>query len=534
MNHANLKAGQYTVCSLLTLQAARIPDKVYVRDRERAWTYAQVEAETTRFAHGFRAMGVAKGDVVCLLMGNCLEFLPVWFGLNKVGAIEFPVNPALTGELLSGILNYATCRVLVVDDSLLEHVAQVARELTRLEILVVRRTQTTLAQLPDRIGAARVVAIDALRSPELTPIESNGLHSDVMAIMSTSGTTGQPKGVMLTHHHELVLAEEYLRNMRYGSDDVLYNCLPMFHNIGQAFWALPALLAGATMVMVDRFSASGFWDDLVQYGCTGFNFMGAMVSILCKQPPVDNERRHAVRGAFGLPRPPGTTEDFEKRFGITLIEGFGQTEANIVTYLPWEDRRSGSCGKAIARFEVLVVDDDDQPVAVGSVGEMVVRPREAHTITAGYFNLPEETVKASRNLWWHTGDFGRQDEDGFFYFVDRKKDVIRRRGENISSLMVERIADRYQGVLESAAVGVPSELSENDVMLVVVPRVGQTCSPEELLAHCALQLPRFALPSYLLVVDALPKTPNGKVRKHLLRAPAMVARATKLPEQARK
>ena len=324
-------------------------------------------------------------------------------------------------------------------------------------------------------------------------------------VLFTSGTTGRSKGCMLSHRYAVRHAQLFAQHMQLRADDVLYCPFALFHVDAAIFTVMPALELGAAAAIGRRFSVSGFWDEVRGFGATVFDFMGATLTLLHKRDRDPRDADNPVRLAWGVPMPPWA-EDFEQRFGLRLTELYGLTDAGIPIYSPLDEpRRAGSCGRVVEPFEVRIDD-----------GEIVIRSREPGLLMDGYFGMPDETREAFRDGWFHTGDLGRVDADGWFHFVGRRKEVIRRRGENISSFEVEEVVGSHPDVLEAAAYGVPSELLEEEVMVAVVPRRGRTLDPARLLEHCALRMARHMLPRYVDVVDALPRTPTEKVEKYRL------------------
>jgi crotonobetaine/carnitine-CoA ligase len=292
----------------------------------------------------------------------------------------------------------------------------------------------------------------------------------------------------------------------------------LFHINAQVFTVLTALLNDAQVVLSDRFSASAFWDEIRKYGATQFNYLGAVMTILAKQEPKENDHDNPVRIAFGAACPPDVMEQVEERFGLVCLEGFGMTEIGIVIHDDMNARRTGSCGRVLGEYyQVQLVDDDDVEVEVGKVGEIVVRSKRPYIMMTEYYKMPNETLETCRNLWFHTGDYAKKDEDGYFYFVDRKKDAIRRRGENISSFEVEKVINTHPQVLECAVFAVPSELGEDEVKVSVVLKEKQSLPFEELIEFCDERMAYFAIPRYVEFVAELPKTPTNRIEKYRLR-----------------
>jgi crotonobetaine/carnitine-CoA ligase len=346
--------------------------------------------------------------------------------------------------------------------------------------------------------------------------------------MYTSGTTGRSKGVTKSHAADYYSARGYVEITETRKNDVLFTCLPLFHSNAQVLCVYPALIAGAKVVIYERFSASQFWHWIKESGATLFNSLGAMSYFLWRQPPVPEEKEHRVRLALISPAPHDMLKDFMKRFNLKILEGYGLTETGVVTYMrPNEPFRIGSCGKEAPGYEVKIVDPEtDEELPRGKVGEIVVRPRIPNIMLYYYHKMPEKTVQDFRNFWFHTGDAGRMDKDGYVYFVDRVKDYIRRRGENISSFEVEKIVCQHPAVLEAAAVGIKSgegKFAEDEVMVVIVKKPGQDVTPEEIIKHCEERMPYFMIPRFVRFVDSLPKTPTERVQKHILKEQGVTA-----------
>jgi crotonobetaine/carnitine-CoA ligase len=323
---------------------------------------------------------------------------------------------------------------------------------------------------------------------------------------------------VLTHAANFHMARNVVGLMDYGPDDVVFNAFPLFHVNARYSGVLPVMYAGGQSVLRSRFSVSGFWDTCREYGVTAFNYMGAVLMMLYKQPEKPDDADNPVRRAYGAPAPVTIYQDFERRFGVQLVEVYGSTEGGTITMNTVDSFRIGSCGKPVPYYDVRIHDPDDRPLPAGEVGEIVVRPREPNALFEGYHDMPAETLTAFRNLWFHTGDRGRTDEDGYFYYVDRMKDSIRRRGENISSWEVEKVVTAHESVAEAAAIGVPSEHTEEEVLIVVVAKPGYDIDPVSILDLCQQRLPYYAVPRYVHVTNELPKTPSQRVEKYRLRA----------------
>lgn len=499
---------------VLEEQAATHGDRVFLDFKgEIKVSYRQLNETATRFANGFLESGIGKDTKVAVMLPNGPEYLYCWLGLAKIGAVMVPVNTAHKGELLRYIIDQSDAAAIITDGALLGRIRDIENDLGKVKQIFVHRWDSGVEPGAIKTGSLADLAEASAESPRV-----DVKHSDPMTILFTSGTTGPSKGVVMSHHYYYYAARTIGRGMGDGPDDVLYTCLPLFHVNAQVCTVLAALLFDARVALYEHFSASTFWDEIRRSRATVFLALGAMGNILSKAPPRSDDRDNNVRLALIVP-PPEDLEGFEKRFGLRVVyETFGMTEGIVAPPAIAEPRRPGCCGRPAEDTDVRIVDDDDLPLGPRQTGEIVMRPREPYAMMSGYYNMPEETLRAFRNLWFHTGDLGYMDEDGFLYFVGRKKEAIRRRGENISAFEVERIVNQHPSVLESAAVAVPSELGEDDVKIVVVLRAGERLRPEELIRFCEERMAYFMVPRYVEFRDTLPKTPTQRVEKYKLQA----------------
>jgi carnitine-CoA ligase len=511
MAHA---AAPWVLGELIEDRSKRNPRKVFLRFKDQNFTYEEINRLSNRCANAFQKLGIVKGDKVSIMLANCPEFLHVWFGLARIGAVEVPINTSYKGEFLRHIIDQSDSRVLVIAEEFLDRLKLIESGLNKLEKVVV------LGSLPQgEVYALRFPVIPFEEFFDCTehyaPVKIS--PSDPLSIIYTSGTTGLSKGALGPHKFWVIVAEKMLELRQGGKDDIFFTFLPLYHFNAQCLTTVTTLIAEAEMVLSDKFSASRFWDEIRKYKATQFNYLGAVIPILTKQPERPDDRDHAAHIAFGAGCPQAVMDEAEKRFGFKCLEGFGMTEIGIPVHVRVDDRRPGSCGKPLDIYEVKLVNDEDNEVPVGQPGEILFRPREPFTMMLGYYNMPEKTLETYRNLWFHTGDLARKDEDGYFYFVDRKKDALRRRGENISSFEVERVVNSHHAVLESAAVAAPSEVGEDEVKICVVLKPGETVTPEELIRYCNERMPYFAVPRYVEFMESLPKTPTERVQKYLLK-----------------
>ena len=503
-----------TLPKMLARQAERYAGRRLVTIGGRALTYADTLAAAAGYAEALAGAGVKAGDRVAIMCGNRPEMLLTFLGCAWLGAIAVPINTASRGAQLAHILGNCGARLLVIE-----------RELT-----------PVLAAL-DRSGIAvealwRVGQGDADDQPRFksAPFPEPGMRvpphpvepGDTLAILYTSGTTGLSKGVCCPHAQYFWWGVYTSRLLGVRENDVLLTTLPLFHtNALNSFYQ--ALLNGAALIVEPRFSASAFMPALARHEATVTYVLGAMVPILLAQAPGDADRGHHIRVALAPAVPAHFHRQFTERFGIGLVDGYGSTETNCIMGAPLSEQRPGAMGRLLSGFAARVVDAHDNEVADGEAGELVLRADEPFAFATGYFGMPEQTVEAWRNLWFHTGDRVVREGDGYYRFIDRMKDAIRRRGENISSFEVEQVLVSHPQVENAAVFPVRSELAEEEVMAALVLRPGAQVSYAELLDFCRPRMPYFAVPRYLQFVDALPVTENGKVTKYKLRERGVTA-----------
>ena len=492
------------------------PDQVFVEIAGQQITYADFYRRCRAAAGMFRQLGIRHGDRVALFLPNVPEVLYSWFGLALLGGIAVTINTAYRRDETAFILNNAEATALVAHHTLLDVATQAAD--------IAPCVQRRLAVASDDTQApagwqsygellAAAPPIDAL--PAVAP-------TDISMLQYTSGTTGNPKGVMVTHQMYVAAGQGFALWTQATPTDRFFTCLPYFHANAQYYSTMGALAAGATLVVQERFSASRFWPQVRAARATIVNFIGMMMPVLAKNPPQPDDADNTVRLFYGSPAfAPEFLADFERRFGTDIIVGFGMTETCYGTIETiGGERRPNSSGQPRRHpdpaFEnaVRIVNDHGQPVPNGQPGEITIRNPAT---MAGYWRNPAETAAALRAGWLFTGDLGWLDDDGYLYFVDRKKDVIRRRGENISSQEVEDVIKRHESVLDCAIIAVPSELGEDEVKAYVTPRPGATVAPADVIYWCAAHLAYFKVPRYIEVRAELPRTPSLRVRKDVLR-----------------
>ncbi|MQA86161.1 MAG: AMP-binding protein [Streptosporangiales bacterium] len=488
--------------------------ETFLKFREGEITYGEVDAMADRIAQGLAASGVRPGEHVGVMLPNCADFVYVIFALARLGAVAVPINIAYRSELLRHVLASSDTSTLIIDGPYADRLPELAEGLPRLGRVLVRTDGTSEVSL-DRLGKPAAPMSSLLDHGDDAPRVDVGF-ADLQAIMYTSGTTGPSKGAMVPHALALTCALDSLDFLdRWGK--TIYCPLPLFHAAGLWDGMMSALLSGGSIAVVERFSASRFWDDVRRFDAQIAMSVFSMIPILLNQPPTDRDKDHPLE-TFYMGKS-ALDEPLRERFGVRSVETYTSTEVGIATASPYGEWRLGSCGQAHEeRFSVAVVDEWDREVGPGEPGELVVRPKQPFVITTGYYGSPEATADCFRNMWFHTGDRVWRDEDGYFYFLDRMKDAIRRRGENISAFDLECEVNLHPDVLECAAIGVPSELEDEDIKLAVVRQPGAALAAPELVAFCEERLPRSMVPRYVEFVDALPRTPTDKIAKYQLRA----------------
>jgi crotonobetaine/carnitine-CoA ligase len=518
----------WVVGTVLARQGTALHDKPFVQFEDQPlYTFGAMDESANRIAHALASLGVQRGDRVLVMVPNSVEFLQAWFGITRLGAVFVPINTAYKGAFLEHVINNAAGRLMLTDRQYTPLLQAIETRLPQLGTVVIVDTAAAEATLPT-FQRLRALAFHQLLQAPATPVQVPVTYRDIGAIMYTSGTTGPSKGVLMPHAHLYLFGHNKIAAIRLTSDDVYYCCMPLFHANALFMQVYSSLIVGCQVVLTRSFSASRWLDDIRRSQATVTNTLGVMTEFIYRQPPRPEDRDHRLRVIVAVPVAPEWGEDFQKRFGTKLLEVYGMTEVNIPLYMPYgEGLRPRSCGKVLDRwFEMTIVDPDtDEELPPRTVGEMVVRPREPWCFMAGYNGMPEKTLEAWRNFWFHTGDAGMYDEEGYFYFVDRIKDAIRRRGENISSYEVEQVLNNHEAVAESAVVAVKSAIAggEDEVKACIVLKPRAQVAVEALLDYCQERMPYFAVPRYIEFVSELPKTPTGKIQKHTLREAGITA-----------
>jgi crotonobetaine/carnitine-CoA ligase len=493
-------AAPTSVVGLLQDRARTHADAVFLDIDAEAYTYGEIWRRALEVAGGLDALGVAPGDSVVSMQDTHIDAVASWFGTNVVGGVWVGINTALKGEFLRHVVADAGARVAICEADFLPRFEAIA-PVAGLDVLLERRS--------------------AYQQPYDGPVHI-GTPDDLLCLTYTGGTTGPSKGCMISNGYALNLARRGLEQTGRRPDEVNWNPLPMFHLNVLAMTVLATMLVGGTAALAPRFSLSRFWPEIERTGARVVNLIGALPVLIAQQPDSDASRRcfGQIRMVHSVPFPPALQDEWRTRFGVESpgATGYGMTEAFPITYLAVDEvAPPGSAGRVSPDFEVRIVDDDDEDVAPGLPGQIVCRPRRPHVMFTGYWRRPEATLEATRNLWFHTGDIGRFDADGNLWFVDRKHDYLRRRGENISSQELEATFLDHPAIAQVAVHAVPSPMTEDDVKVTAVLHPDAAVSPEELFDWAKEHVPYFALPRYIEFRTELPVTPVGRVHKVTLR-----------------
>ncbi len=497
-------------------QAAASPNEIFIKmPGGVSTTYSAFHRDVVATAAGLAATGVAQGDMVASWLPNSLDTVRIWFAINWLGAVYVPINTAYKGQLLAHVLNDCGAKLLITHGDLIERLDDLA--LDSLETIIVATGDCPASSRAATVLGASVLHGDAVALPPLKrPIEP----WDVQSIIYTSGTTGPSKGVISSYAHLAAMGGRDALPM-FGDDEILLVAGPLFHASGtMPVYAM--LLRGATAVLLPSFSTTSFWPIVRETGATATIMLGVMASFLGKEPSSADDRNHSLRTVMLVPLP-DDWETFADRFGLTAYTVFNMSETSVPICSAASPPVLGTCGVVRAGVDARIVDEHDCEVPVGNVGELILRTDAPWAMNSGYLGKPEATLAAWRNGWFHTGDAFRRDAAGNYFFVDRMKDAIRRRGENISSFEVETEILMHPDIRECAVVAVPSESSEDEVLAIVAARDGRSLDPEHLHEFLCDRLAHFMVPRYIRVLESLPRTPTEKVEKHVLRAQGITA-----------
>lgn len=497
-----------TIPELLEKRAKEMGRRPYLFFEDQEITYEDFNNYANRVAHGLSQLGIKKGDKVCIYLTNRPEFLYFWFGVNKIGATLVPINTLLKEEELKYIVDHSDAKVILSAPPQLNTLLNIRKECKLLENVISISDES----VPDTISFWEWIKDFPSTNPEVEVAED-----DLASIMYTSGTTARPKGVMLTHFSYIAAAKSFCEITKLTPEDRMFMVLALFHINAQTYSTLASLMSGAQLVGVSKFSTSRYWDQVKRYGVTEIQLLLGPLAMLLNMPERKEEKEHKVRLAVGA----FTKEMYDavkKRFNIPQIcTGWSQTECPLCILIPPDrEYKPGLMGRPRKEdnMEAKIVDEKDREVSRGTTGELIIK---CPAVMKGYYKNPEETARALRNGWLHTGDNCYQDENGDFYFVDRLKDTIRRSGELISSLEVESVLRSHPKVADAAVIPVPDKIRIEEVKACIVLKEGEKLSPEEIVEYCEKKLASFKVPRYIEFRDNLPKTATGRTRKFLLR-----------------
>lgn len=502
-----------TVPEQIRQHATEHPDRPFVVEAGgRTVTYGEFQAESLVWAAAFRALGLGPGDTAMTMVKPSVAAYASWIGMCWRRVVEAACNTDYRGRTLSYLLTQSRSKAAVVDAEFLPRLLEVAADALDLEVVVVLgETAGKHESAPFRVITATELLAGLEPDKDLEPL----MPWEIAMMIYTSGTTGPSKGVLIAWAQVQQGALGLIPLDNFDETDVFYSPFPMAHASGRAALTIMTQ-CGGRFVIRDRFSTTHYWEDITTHGCTTTGLVGAMTAFLWTQPPSPDDAANPLRRAVMMPVVPHY-RDFEQRFGLKLTTCYAMSEVGPVISAGWNITDPASCGAVRDGFEVRLVDEHDFEVPVGEVGELIVRHRDPWVLCQGYFDMPDKTAEAWRNGWFHTGDAFRADHHGRFYFVDRIKDAIRRRGENISSFEVEALVNGHAGVVESAAIPVPSEWGEDEVKVCVV-RADRSLTEDQLVCDLIATMPAFMVPRYVEFTDSLPKTDaTQRVKKNLLR-----------------
>ncbi len=493
---------------LLADKAAAAPDREFLLFGDERVTLGALDAQVIRIASGLLALGVGPGSHVSVMLPNSPRWLAVFFAIQKIGACIVPINVALKGDGLAYIIDHSESVALISDAAYAGVLDEIRGKTPKIRHLILDTAEAPAFALP--AGARTLREIEAKdESAPRVKIDPNGL----CALMYTSGTTGLPKGVVMRFAAADANRSLPLAMMLYKPEDVLYTCLPLFHANALFISTLCALHAGARLALSRRFSASRFWNEARKLGATTFNALGAMIPILMKQPEKPDDADNPVNLVVSAACPANVWEAFEKRFGVKIFEFYGAVDGGGFLTFNLGNAPVGSIGQPMPGTVFKVADANGNEVKIGEPGELCFKVEDEKAQSVEYYKNEKASGSKVRDGWLHTGDVVYRDEDGNLYFVDRLTDSMRRRGENVSSYEVEREVNAHPAVLESAAFGVKSELGEDDIMVVVVPKPGMKVTPEELVEFLDARVARFMIPRYIDFRESLPKTETHRGQK---------------------
>lgn len=498
--------------TVLEKQSNQFADKNYILFREQKISFREINALSNRFAQAFYSLGIRLGDHVAVMLPNSPAWVGCWFGLSKLGAVLVAMNTQWKAENIGLALKGTEAKAIVIGE---EYLGEFLKADRPPELITIISNKNISVPLPEGF----LYLADLIQQASAANFVGEGPAGyDPLIITFTSGTTGFPKAVVNPHYAYLSAAQDLAEYVQLTANDIIYTFLPLYHANPQVYCVLTALICGGSIALAEKFSASRFWRDIVFYQATAFSYVGGVLPILLQQPEKLEEKISTARKCFGGGAPREIHEAATRRFGLQVCELYGMSESGAWNTINRpEEIKFGSVGKIRRGFDVRIFDDYDQELPPGKVGEIVIRPLYPFIMFSGYYKMLEETLNSYRNLWFHTGDLGMVDEEGFFYFCGRKKEIMRRGGENISPLEIERVLNNHPAVAETAVVGVPDPILGEEIKAYIVLKEGKELRPEELIPISQEKLPHFMIPRYIEIISELPKTASEKVQKEVLK-----------------
>ena len=510
-----------TLARVLRAKAASQGDRPFLLFEGRSFSYREAYELSCRIAGGLSAAGVGVKQHVAIMM----EIRPetVWsnFALALIGAVAVPINNAARGDLLAYYVRQSDAVAMILETTFVDRFALVCQQCPLLKLVGLFPSEPGAPCDIAALGDIETIPWEQLARAEPFPDSSEPQYSDTLHILYSSGTTGPAKGSMVANATAIMAAAKFVDVNGYDNSDVMYTCLPLFHGNALNCTLLPALMAGGTVALSRRFSARNFWSEIGESGATQCSLLSAMINILWLQPPSPQEREHRLRVCQVVPTPEFSAE-FEQRYNTTIASLYSLSDFGLATILTPRDPRKKlrSAGRPIPEMSVAILDEDDLPLPSGETGEICLRNNQPWFARQGYYKMPDTFVRATRNLWFHTGDRGWLDEDGYLYFAGRNKELIRRRGENISALLVEEVIRSHPAVGDVAVFAVRAEFLEDEVMASIVCKNDHQLDCLELVKFCAPRMAYFMVPRFVEFLPELPITPTNKVEKYKLRESA--------------
>lgn len=518
--------GSRTLRKVFEHQAGLHPDKTFLifedaAGRVRRYTYREFDDQVNRTANVLLELGVGRGDKFNIHLPNCPEFLFFWFGGAKIGAVMVPTNVLEPADAMAYVLDFSESKVVVTEPSYLDVIARARDRCPGLRHIVLCRSEKPQAETVLYNWLALQQRTSLPPDPGVGPLDECGM-------LFTSGTTSRPKGCLITHANYVYAGEAVSKSLRLAPDDRHLVVLPLFHVHAQYYQTMTAVIAGASLALIERFSASQYFDQAIRHQCTVGGLFAAPIRMILGQARRPELRKNGLRLViFAMNVTEGQLDEWHERFGAPLMQMYGMTETiGQPTVNPLDSpRKNMSIGMTALGYECKVVDEQGREVAPGVEGQLLVRGEPGVTLMKGYYKNPEATAQTLRDGWIWTGDVVRMDEEGYFFFVDRAKDVIKRAGENVSAGEVEAVIKQHPAVFDVAVLGVPDPMRDEAVMALVILKSGHSTTPEEIISFCQPRLARFKVPQSIEFREEFPRTPVGKIQKHLLRAEVLERRS---------